>query len=319
MTTTSEAVRSAVGAFEVEVVRTQRLSPTFLRVTFGGVALHDFLDHGTLGPRDLRVKLVVPVGNRRPLHPTDMSDGWYQRWRRLDPEERGVMRTYTVRRTRLGGPDPQIDVDFALHVDESGYGGPASTWAATARPGERITLIGPAAGAEGYGGIEWRPPRPSGLSPSRVLLVGDETAVPAACSILERLPPGYVGHAVLEVPHHEDFTDVPSAAAVEVRWLARGGRPSGQLVVPELRALFTGARGPAPVPLAVVPQVDVDEEILWESSAGSSASGDGVYAWVAGEAGMVRDVRRQLVGELGVDRARVAFMGYWREGRTEPC
>ena len=90
MTTSSEAVRSAVGVFEVEVVRTQRLSPTFLRVTFGGASLHDFLDHGPLGPRDLRVKLVVPVGSRRPLHVTDLSDGWYQRWRALDPEERGI-------------------------------------------------------------------------------------------------------------------------------------------------------------------------------------------------------------------------------------
>jgi len=317
MTTTSEAVRSAVGAFEVEVVRTQRLSPTFLRVTFGGASLHDFLDHGPLGPRDLRVKLVVPVGSRRPLHVTDLSDGWYQRWRALDPEERGVMRTYTVRRTRLGGPDPQIDVDFVLHVDESGCGGPASTWAMAARPGDRITLIGPAAGGEGYGGIEWRPPGPSGLSPSRVLLVGDETAVPAVCSILEGLPPGYVGHAVLEVPSHEDFSDVRSASAVEVHWLARGARPRGELVGSEVRGLFTGAPAPAPAQRAVVPQVDIDEEILWEISTGSATRGNGVHAWVAGEAGMVRDVRRQLVGELGVDRARVAFMGYWREGRTE--
>ncbi|HET7533309.1 MAG TPA: SIP domain-containing protein [Nocardioidaceae bacterium] len=43
----------------------------------------------------------------------------------------------------------------------------------------------------------------------------------------------------------------------------------------------------------------------------------GCDAGLSGSAGMVRDVRRQLVGELGVDRARVAFMGYWREGRTE--
>jgi len=317
MTTTYEAVRSAVGAFEVEVIRTERLSPTFLRVTFGGASLHDFLDHGSLGPRDLRVKLVVPVGSRPPLHLTDLADGWYRRWRALDPTERGVMRTYTVRRTRLGGPDPQIDVDFVLHVDETGCGGPASTWATAARPGDRITLIGPAAGAEGYGGIEWRPPRPSGLSPSRVLLVGDETAVPAVCSILEGLPPGYVGHAVLEVPRHEDFSDVRSASAVEVRWLARGGRPRGELVDSEVRGLFTGSPTPALAQRAVVPHVDVDEEILWEIAAGSSTSGGSVHAWVAGEAGMVRDVRRRLVGELGIDRAQVAFMGYWREGRTE--
>jgi NADPH-dependent ferric siderophore reductase len=29
---------------------------------------------------------------------------------------------------------------------------------------------------------------------------------------------------------------------------------------------------------------------------------------------MVRALRRALVGELGLARAQVAFMGYWREG-----
>ena len=32
---------------------------------------------------------------------------------------------------------------------------------------------------------------------------------------------------------------------------------------------------------------------------------------------MVRDLRRYLVGERGIDRRQVAFMGYWREGKAE--
>jgi iron complex transport system ATP-binding protein len=41
------------------------------------------------------------------------------------------------------------------------------------------------------------------------------------------------------------------------------------------------------------------------------------YAWIAGEAAVVRDLRRLLVHDLGVDRRDVAFMGCWRQGRVE--
>ena len=43
--------------------------------------------------------------------------------------------------------------------------------------------------------------------------------------------------------------------------------------------------------------------------------GSPLYVWLAGEAGVVTGLRRQLVG-LGVDRRSVAFMGYWRAGRS---
>ena len=41
---------------------------------------------------------------------------------------------------------------------------------------------------------------------------------------------------------------------------------------------------------------------------------DGLYAWIAGESGVVTTLRRHLVKELGMDRRQVAFMGYWRRG-----
>jgi NADPH-dependent ferric siderophore reductase len=43
----------------------------------------------------------------------------------------------------------------------------------------------------------------------------------------------------------------------------------------------------------------------------------GIYAWLAGEAGVIRALRRHLVSERGIDRRTVAFMGYWRIGRAE--
>jgi NADPH-dependent ferric siderophore reductase len=39
-----------------------------------------------------------------------------------------------------------------------------------------------------------------------------------------------------------------------------------------------------------------------------------LYAWIAGEAGVVTALRRHVVREVGMDRREVAFMGYWRRG-----
>ena len=61
--------------------------------------------------------------------------------------------------------------------------------------------------------------------------------------------------------------------------------------------------------------VDVDRVLLWEVTNGPT-DGD-IYAWVAGEAAMVRGIRRLLVRDRGMPRSSVAFMGYWRNGRHE--
>ena len=42
-----------------------------------------------------------------------------------------------------------------------------------------------------------------------------------------------------------------------------------------------------------------------------------LYAWLAGEAGVIKTLRRFLVSETGIDRKRIAFMGYWRTGKAE--
>jgi NADPH-dependent ferric siderophore reductase len=42
-----------------------------------------------------------------------------------------------------------------------------------------------------------------------------------------------------------------------------------------------------------------------------------LYVWLAGEAGVIREPRRLLIVECGLDRRLVAFMGYWCRGRSE--
>jgi NADPH-dependent ferric siderophore reductase len=77
------------------------------------------------------------------------------------------------------------------------------------------------------------------------------------------------------------------------------------------RTIFAGASGTgADVdPFDGEPLAD-DDQLIWDvSETPVSESG---YAWIAGEASMVRAMRRFLVSELGVNRNSVAFMGYWR-------
>ncbi|MDP9988539.1 NADPH-dependent ferric siderophore reductase [Arthrobacter oryzae] len=331
-------------AFEVTVSAVRQLSPTFRRITFGGYSLRDFGVHGET--RDLRIKLVIPSlaadGTPLPLPAFQTSDaGWYRNWLAMDPDLRGSMRTYTVREARLDGVYPEIDVDFVMHVDGDGQAGPAAGWAWNAQPGDALTIIGPnnraahCITAETYSGIEWRP----GLA-QRILLAGDETAVPAISAILETLPSYMSGHAFLEVPQAGDFLELNSPAAIEITWLARGAaigrsRPHGQLLQEAVRKAVPvpgwvgvkvddGGAGPEPE------DVNVDEDILWETPARLDtgeisatrtphlpAGALPFYAWIAGEAAVIKDLRRYLVRDVGIDRKQVAFMGYWRQGKAE--
>jgi NADPH-dependent ferric siderophore reductase len=138
-------------------------------------------------------------------------------------------------------------------------------------------------------------------------MVGDETAVPAIASILATLPSGYVGRALVEVPDPLDVQVLRSDADVEVTWLTRGSRPRGELLRAAVRSAVPPGAGPAAPSVEDVPA----DELLWELAAGARVAGT-PYTWVAGEAAVVRDLRRYLVGEAGLPRSSVTFMGYWR-------
>lgn len=290
--------------FEVTVASVERLTPTFTRVTFEGESLRGLHRCGPLGPRDVRVKLLLAVDGSTTAPAPDFDRAhWQTEWRAQEESVRGVLRTYTIRRIHGTEQEPLVDIDFVLHP-----GGPAAAWAERARPGALMRIIGPNAASEWYGGIEWRPPTAPG---TRVLLVGDETAAPAIGSILETLPEQYAGHVLLEVPTAQDFLSLPARTNLDVRLLARDGRPRGELALALLADLISGEDSQ---PHRRLPDVDVDHELLWEVPERGDTP---FYAWVAGEAAMVRSIRRHLVQGRGVDRRAVAFMGYWREGRSE--
>lgn len=296
-----------------EVVRTTRLSPSFVRVTFGGEDLAGFADKGF----DQRIKVILPLPDGS-ITPLGDGDDWYQRWRALPDELRNPIRTYTARAVR---PElRELDIDFVLH----GEVGPASRWATRVSPGDRVVVVGPNAAYPGpVGGQEWAPP----AGASHLLLAGDETAVPAIATIVESLSGSVRATALLEVPEAADALPLDVRPGVKVTWLPREGARHGDLLIPAVRDTLSALTAPGgtvagepavpagPGAASPLEDVDVDEEILWEVP--DSSGGGGLYAWLAGEAGMVKLLRRHLVQEAGIDRSSVAFMGYWRLGRSE--
>ncbi|MEV3971143.1 siderophore-interacting protein [Streptomyces sp. NPDC050698] len=274
------AVAAPFRFFSLQVVRTRRLGPSLVRVTFGGPDLHAFHSAG----QDQSLSLFLPhPGQSEPVVPLELGDGWWQGWRELPDGVRAVMRSYTLRDLRRD-PD-EIDIDFALHGIGPGasvQAGPASRWAARATAGDRVLLLGPAVADNRA--IRFRPPEDTDL----VVVWGDETAVPAASAIVEALPAGTRARVWLEVPHAGDIQDLVTEADAEVTWLVRDERSA------EGSPLALGALRDVPLPPAERP-----------------------YVWIAGESGCVKELRRHFVHERGIDRRRVTFVGYWRRGVSE--
>ncbi|WP_329250285.1 siderophore-interacting protein [Streptomyces sp. NBC_01478] len=192
--------------FSLHVVRTERLGPSLVRVSFGGDDLACFFSDGC----DQSLSLFLPQpGQREPAVPYELGDGWWQGWRELPDDVRAVMRSYTLRALRRG-PD-EIDIDFVLHEPA----GPASRWASRVCAGDRVVLLGPAVADNRA--IRFRPPQDTDL----VVVWGDETAVPAVSAILEALPAGTRARVWLEVQHAGDVQELVTASDAEVTWLVR--------------------------------------------------------------------------------------------------
>ena len=122
----------------------------------------------------------------------------------------------------------------------------------------------------------------------------------------------------IEVPTDADRLPVSAPAGVEVRWIARNGATHGVRMTDQVHAwasTVAPAVAAACEPAAELTDVDVDEQVLWDVPA--AVDERPVYAWIAGEAGCVKELRRHLVRGVGIDRKQVAFMGYRRHGKAE--
>jgi NADPH-dependent ferric siderophore reductase len=317
--TMTETAAPTVLITDAVVHAASRLSPGFVRVELASPAFADLGEDGY----DTRFKVILPgPTGALPTIPPVAAD-YYQAWLDAPDQVRSPMRTYTIRDVVRDGSDVRLVVDFVVH-DDNGHGqGPACRWALAARPGDVIQVIAPHRLGE-YGGTEFDPAdRP------HLLLIGDETALPALARILEDLAPGRTGEVFVEVPTAADVLDLAVPAGFEVRWFCRDGGPCGRRLVQEVRR-HLGL--PPSTEFEALPRLEPSSDLdidVWETPRYSAAGEDletqlhtrslghdleDTYAWIAGESWMVKALRRSLVTELGLERAQVAFMGYWREG-----
>ncbi|QYJ02961.1 siderophore-interacting protein [Nocardioides panacisoli] len=299
----------------------QRVSPSVVRIELAGDCLAEFGVPGDV--HDQRIKLVFPGAAGTLPSFEGMDESWWSTWLELPEEERGSMRTYTIRDVLGSGTDTRLVVDIVVHEPTSGGPeGAGNAWALRANAGDQLVIICPRRGHE-FGGIEWAPG-----DASRLLIVGDETAAPAIRGVLRDLPADARGAVFLETVTDADvYDDMPGPDGVEVTWLPRNGRPRGEDLHAAAIAHLTGGAADATYDTGV-PDDAIDPN-LWETPVYSSSGEDtatstavpsegtpyaGLYAWIAGESKVVTGLRRQLVKDLGIDRRQVAFMGYWREG-----
>jgi NADPH-dependent ferric siderophore reductase len=110
------------------------------------------------------------------------------------------------------------------------------------------------------------------------LLIGDETALPAIARRLEGLAANRRALVIIEVENGKEQQVLQSAAEVNVIWVLREGGKDHLL--------------------STVRQIQVP--------AGS------LYAWVATESKVSRQIRRVLLDEHGLDDQFVKAVGYWR-------
>jgi NADPH-dependent ferric siderophore reductase len=191
------------------------LAPHLVRITLAGAALRGFDSQSF----DDHVKVFFPrEGSDEPLLPVIGADGAAPS---QPGAERPIARDFTPRRfDRHAG---ELDLEFVLHDT-----GPATRWAAQARPGHRLGIGGPRGSMIIPLAFDWH------------LLMGDETALPAIARRLEELPAHVHAIVLVEVDGPADEIPLQSRAAMQLTWLHRC---AAQTVLTGLQSMAKLPRG----------------------------------------------------------------------------
>ncbi|GAA5225992.1 siderophore-interacting protein [Paeniglutamicibacter antarcticus] len=197
----SPRIRTSGSQVVLEVLGTEWLSRSMVRIIAGGEGFADFESNGAA---DQHVKLhfanpslgLVPPYEMRSLRAL------------LAREDLPVSRSYTIRRHDTVARE--ISIDFFIHQ----INGVASAWAAGAKPGDLMVISRPKG--------NFRPD----ASAEQHLYLGDESAIPAISAALEMLPRNSLGKVFLEVNGAEDHQEIELPAKMTLSWIHRGEEPS---------------------------------------------------------------------------------------------
>ena len=183
----------------LQVREVKRITPKTMRIVVGGDELEGFVS----AAHDDHVKLFFPQpGQDKPILPTPTPNGPVY----PDGAPQPVARDYTPR--RYDAAAKTLAIDFVLHGD-----GPATIWAAQARPGQFLGVGGPRGSFIVPDDFDW------------YLLAGDETALPAIGRRLEELPGDTHALVVVEVEDAGEEQRLETRARLDLHWLHRSAAP----------------------------------------------------------------------------------------------
>jgi NADPH-dependent ferric siderophore reductase len=241
---------------ELRVVAARDVAPRMRRLTLAGEDLARFASLA-----NLHVKLYVPpAGPARPQWPRLAPDG---RLAWPEPPDRPAQRAYTIR--SIDAAKGMLEMDFVLHA----HGGPGARFAEQAQPGDACAISGPGGG--GLPAARW------------LLLMGDETALPAIARMLEAMPQDAAGVAIIEVDGPADEMPVALPPGFALRWLHRGAAAHG---------LLAEALAGIELPMQ-----------------------EDCFVWAACERADADRIRAKLRA-IGFDRSRQKVAAYWHHGKS---
>lgn len=116
------------------------------------------------------------------------------------------------------------------------------------------------------------------------LFIGDHAAMPAIAQALDALAPNAVGKALVQVEHVEDRIELPRPDGVDLTWI---DAPTN----------------------GVDPLVEAARSLTWPPGT--------PHAFVHGERGSIKLLRKHLTDERALAKDRVSISAYWARGRVE--
>lgn len=242
---------------EVTVVAAEDVTPHMRRVKFSCADVAAFADG------DMHVRLLVPPKGRPPVWPGFREDGRIA-W--PEGENEIVVRVYTIRAVDQGRGE--LWIDFLQHP-APGVSTPGADFAHDAQPGDIAALLGP-----GGGGLP---------SARTILLIGDESALPAIARIAAEAPAATRMRAIIEVQDKAEEQPLPTDGELDVRWLHRSAYPEG-------------AAG----------------TLLAEAKAAIETVDEETFVWAACERADIRAIRALLKGR-GHERKKMYVAWYWEK------